>query len=171
MKYTTEGIKAVLIHQVERRESACPTMVDAMTVELMKEAVAHLNTQGATIYRLQAEKEKAEKAYQETFRALQATQSELSMLKTLGQPKEQAYFIHEPPLTNNGVKIADINTMVERFLQWKLPNDFRPDNGISYEPTYKASNGEWFHRNPTGTNLFTAVQARAMVKHMLGIKE
>ena len=57
-----------------------------------------------------------------------------------------------------------IDKMVDRFLGWKLPQDFGPDCGISFTP---------FHPNgttrfePVGTNLFTADQARSMVKHMM----
>ena len=55
--------------------------------------------------------------------------------------------------------------MVSRFLFWQLPLDFDPDCGVSFEkPVHPAS---W----PVGTNLFTATQARAMVRHMLGLDE
>lgn len=50
---------------------------------------------------------------------------------------------------------------VDRFLGWKLPQDFAPDCGISFAPLGHP-NG-W----PTGTNLFTAVQARQMLEYML----
>ena len=53
-----------------------------------------------------------------------------------------------------------IKHMVDRFLNWKLPKTFNPDNGISYSrPNY--------HPNVDATNLFDAVQADAMVRHML----
>jgi len=60
-----------------------------------------------------------------------------------------------------------LDTMVNRFLCWKLPKDFHPDAGISFTPTH-FQNGEnadlhW----PVGTNLLTAVQARAMFEHLL----
>lgn len=52
-----------------------------------------------------------------------------------------------------------IRHMVDRFLGWELPKDFNPDNGISYAP---------YHRiHPSGTNLFTAAQAEAMVRYMV----
>jgi len=50
--------------------------------------------------------------------------------------------------------------MVNRFLSWKLPDDFAPDAGITFEPSR-----DW----PIGTNLFTAQQARAMLEHVLAI--
>lgn len=53
-----------------------------------------------------------------------------------------------------------IKHMVNRFLSWKLPLDFRPDAGISYTPlSYKMP--------PSGTNLFDAAQADAMVRYMI----
>ncbi len=66
-----------------------------------------------------------------------------------------------------------IKQMVTRFLCWKLPDDFHPDDGISFEPFF---NVEWNakqgkppqRRTPTGTNLFTSTQAEAMVRYMLG---
>lgn len=51
-----------------------------------------------------------------------------------------------------------IDKIVDRFLGWKLPEDFSPDCGISYKKI-----GE-----PIGTNLFTASQAREMIKYILG---
>ena len=53
--------------------------------------------------------------------------------------------------------------MVDRFLCWKLPDDFGPDAGISFDPAYKEKWGM-----PVGTNLFTADQARDMILHLLG---
>jgi hypothetical protein len=63
---------------------------------------------------------------------------------------------------------AVTNEMVSRFLSWSLPKDFCPDGGINFG-SRGASGYEklW----PTGTNLFTAVQARAMLNHVLGGKK
>lgn len=60
----------------------------------------------------------------------------------------------------NRMNNNEIRAMVDRFLGWKLPEDFAPDCGIAYTksgPEYA----------PVGTNLFTATQAEAMVRHML----
>lgn len=65
-----------------------------------------------------------------------------------------------------------IKKMVNRFLQWKLPADFGPDCGITFEPEY---NHEYMARQgkppcrhePTGTNLFHAGQAEEMIRFML----
>lgn len=60
-----------------------------------------------------------------------------------------------------------IKHMVNRFLGWKLPSDFNPDNGISFERIAGASGPHPFAREPSGTNLFDATQAVAMVRHMI----
>ena len=65
-----------------------------------------------------------------------------------------------------------IKHMVDRFLGWKLPEHFRPDAGISFEPEF---NKEWNAKQgkppqryePVGTNLFSADQATAMVRYMV----
>jgi len=59
---------------------------------------------------------------------------------------------------------AQIKHMVDRFLAWRLPPDFDPDNGINYKrPNYSPE----VDATPVGTNLLTATQAEAMVRHML----
>jgi hypothetical protein len=61
-----------------------------------------------------------------------------------------------------------IKHMVSRFLSWPLPRDFAPDAGISFKPTFNDHLPEHAGRhNPTGTNLFDAGQAEAMVRYMV----
>lgn len=61
------------------------------------------------------------------------------------------------------VKMEVTNEMVDRFLKWRLPEDFRPDGGVSFvQPNHP-------HSWPVGTNLLTATQAREMLEHVLGI--
>lgn len=60
-----------------------------------------------------------------------------------------------------------IKFMVDRFLAWKLPDDFRPDNGISFNPLINEETEHQRKREPSGTNLFDARQAEAMVRHIL----
>jgi hypothetical protein len=67
---------------------------------------------------------------------------------------------------------AQIKHMVSRFLGWRLPETFHPDNGISFTPEfnaeYMASLGKPpMRHDPVGTNLFDADQATAMVRYML----
>jgi hypothetical protein len=64
-----------------------------------------------------------------------------------------------PPLTE-----AQIKHMVDRFLGWSLPKDFAPDAGIKFErPNYMVATDTM----PSGTNVFDARQAEAMVRYMI----
>jgi hypothetical protein len=58
-----------------------------------------------------------------------------------------------------------VDHAVDRFLGWKLPQDFSPDCGISFTPLG--------HPNcwPTGTNLLHAGQAKAMFEYCLAQQE
>ena len=60
-----------------------------------------------------------------------------------------------------------VEYMVQRFLSWKLPENFNPDAGISFNPTFNDHLPVPMKHNPTGTNLFDCTQAKAMVEHML----
>lgn len=62
---------------------------------------------------------------------------------------------------------AQIKHMVERFLMWKLPSDFCPDGGVTFDPVASKGTPHEFRREPVGTNLLTYTQAEAMVRHML----
>jgi hypothetical protein len=59
-----------------------------------------------------------------------------------------------------------VDAMVYRFLGWKLPANFYPDCFITFDRE-KARHDS--HNWPVGTNLFTAEQARAMIRHLLGL--
>jgi hypothetical protein len=64
---------------------------------------------------------------------------------------------------------ALIKHMVDRFLGWKLPENFRPDCGIHFDAdAAKKLNPRNGRYEPNGTNLLDATQAQAMVRHMLG---
>jgi len=59
-----------------------------------------------------------------------------------------------------------IDCMVDRFLNWRLPHDFAPDCGITFDGCKPDALGyapSW----PVGTNLLTADQARAMIKYII----
>lgn len=63
------------------------------------------------------------------------------------------------------MKVTD--EMVNRFLTWKLPEDFQPDSGVLFNRTMangKPRPAAWW---PIGTNLFTADQAREMLEYVL----
>ena len=60
--------------------------------------------------------------------------------------------------------------LVDRFLNWRLPHDFAPDCGITFDgcpPDALGYAPSW----PVGTNLLTADQARAMIKYIIRGKE
>lgn len=61
---------------------------------------------------------------------------------------------------------SEIKDMVNRFLSWKLPADFSPDNGIKFDRVGNLGTEHQYYREPTGTNLFTATQAEAMVRYI-----
>src|SRR5579863_7137861 len=60
-----------------------------------------------------------------------------------------------------------IKHMVNRFLGWRLPENFNPDDGISFNPIAGEHGPHPFRRTPSGTNLFDAMQADAMVRYMV----
>lgn len=53
-----------------------------------------------------------------------------------------------------------IKHMVNRFLGWRLPENFSPDGGISFKVSWNAF-------PPIGTNLLDAAQAEVMVRYMV----
>lgn len=59
-----------------------------------------------------------------------------------------------------------IKYMRDRFLFWRLPADFHPDDGISFDPIMNKGHTFEKRREPVGTNLFSADQAKAMVEYM-----
>ena len=64
-----------------------------------------------------------------------------------------------------------IDLMVERFLQWRLPEDFHPDCGISFKRDFNEHTEYPSKHEPTGTNLLDFGQAKAMIEFVLGVKE
>ena len=60
-----------------------------------------------------------------------------------------------------------IKHMVQRFLAWRLPENFNPDAGISFEPMFNVGTPYEGKHEPTGTNMLDATQAEAMVRHMI----
>ncbi len=68
------------------------------------------------------------------------------------------------------MKLSDeqIKHMRDRFLGWKLPENFNPDAGISFKKTFNEDQS-WGpdYYEPSGTNLFDAQQAEEMIRYML----
>lgn len=62
---------------------------------------------------------------------------------------------------------TQIQHMVNRFLGWRLPEDFHPDGGISFKPTYNEGTPFEAKHQPSGTNLLNASQAEAMIRYLV----
>lgn len=67
-----------------------------------------------------------------------------------------------PPLTE-----VQLKHMVDRFLSWKLPANFNPDGGISFDRIGNPGTSHRYVRQPSGTNLLDAAQAEALVRHLV----
>lgn len=73
----------------------------------------------------------------------------------------------EPAFESASVTDDQIKHMANRFLQWKLPDNFNPDGGISFK-RIRNENSPWPAKNePVGTNLLDATQAEEMVRHIV----
>lgn len=62
---------------------------------------------------------------------------------------------------------AQIKHMVDRFLGWRLPENFYPDCGISFKRTFNDHLPTPTKHEPTGTNLFDAEQTEVMVRYLI----
>lgn len=62
---------------------------------------------------------------------------------------------------------AQIKHMVNRFLGWRLPENFSPDGGVSFKATYNEGTPYEATHQPIGTNILNAAEAEAMVRHMV----
>lgn len=65
------------------------------------------------------------------------------------------------------MKTEQIKYMVDRFLEWRLPENFNPDGGISFKKTFNEHTPYPMKHEPIGTNLFDATQADEMVRYMI----
>lgn len=65
-------------------------------------------------------------------------------------------------MTENQIKY-----MVNRFLSWRLPENFTPDAGISFKPNFNEYTAHPMKHEPTGTNLFDYTQAEEMIRYMV----
>lgn len=59
-----------------------------------------------------------------------------------------------------------IEHMAQRFLRWRLPENFVPDAGISFKAEFNEHTDFPSRHKPTGTNLFSYEQAKDMVRFM-----
>jgi hypothetical protein len=78
-------------------------------------------------------------------------------------------------INNSRMKIKEIcqmndeqiKYMVDRFLEWRLPENFNPDAGISFKPNFNEHTAYPMKHEPVGTNLFDATQAEEMVRYLI----
>ena len=73
----------------------------------------------------------------------------------------------EKSAASDETKDDQIKRMVDRFLGWKLPENFNPDCGISFKKDFNENTPHPMKHEPTGTNLFDASQAEEMIRYML----
>ena len=66
-----------------------------------------------------------------------------------------------------GLNDTQIKHMVDRFLGWRLPENFSPDAGISFKATFNDWMPVPMKNEPFGTNLFDAGQVEAMVRYLV----
>lgn len=78
-----------------------------------------------------------------------------------GEDSSKHYTSYTQPVKT----VRDIDNMVSKFLGWRLPEDFSPDCGISF--VHNDYWGKYPNNWPIGTNLFNAVQAKAMIENIL----
>lgn len=60
-----------------------------------------------------------------------------------------------------------IKHMVNRFLTWRLPENFNPDGGITFKRYFNEHTAHPMKSEPVGTNLFDYTQTEEMVRHMV----
>lgn len=65
------------------------------------------------------------------------------------------------------VSAADVKAIANRFLGWKLPENFTPDAGISFKPDFNEGTDWPGKHKPCGTNLLSGSQAEEMVRFIL----
>lgn len=60
-----------------------------------------------------------------------------------------------------------IKHMANRFLGWRLPDNFNPDGGVRFERFGNAGTEHQYVNSPTGTNLLDAGQAEEMIRFIV----
>lgn len=103
-----------------------------------------------------------------------AMANEIAEAFGLADPEALVNLGHDAPDVSYGLPLAaradqnaQIKRMVERFLSWRLPENFDPDGGISFTPTFNEQTAHPMRHEPLGTNLLDYTQAEAMVRHIL----
>ena len=79
----------------------------------------------------------------------------------------EGWLAEEASTSSIETKDDQIKRMVDRFLCWKLPENFNPDGGISFKRYFNENTPHPMKQEPTGTNLFDATQAEEMIRYLL----
>jgi len=65
------------------------------------------------------------------------------------------------------MRSAQIKYMVNRFLAWRLPENFNPDGGISFKQMRNENTPYPAKNEPVGTNLLDMTQAEEMIRYLV----
>jgi len=88
--------------------------------------------------------------------------------RKIAEGKADTIIALSPPQAVGDLTETQIKHLTDRFLSWKLPPDFRPDGGVTFDADGAKKLNPLNHRyEPYGTNLLDSRQAEAMVRHML----
>lgn len=143
---------------VDAVESSAAYMPAVNPVALLQ-SVNHIKKAIATYHRLRANKEPAVDALKSIDNAIFNEEHVLQAIASGNAAPSLATPEAEGP--------RDIKRLVDRFLGWKLPENFNPDDGISFKKTFNDHLPVPMKHEPTGTNLFDASQAEAMLRYVL----
>jgi hypothetical protein len=73
----------------------------------------------------------------------------------------------QPSAPQQTMSDDQIKYMVNRFLMWRLPENFNPDGGISFQRMRNEHTAFPAKNEPVGTNLLDAQQAEMMVRYLI----
>src|SRR6185437_7796040 len=65
------------------------------------------------------------------------------------------------------IRSDQLKHIINRFLQWRLPSDFCPDGGISFQQVLNEGTPYEHKNEPVGTNLLSYTQAEEMIRYIL----
>ncbi len=96
-------------------------------------------------------------------------QQEINLSDPAVQKRLAAQWGYVPAGAQPAPSVPDdmIEQAVTRFLSWKLPKDFHPDDGVVFIPTKGRGYDSPYW--PYGTNLLNAQQARDMLRYVLAV--
>jgi hypothetical protein len=81
--------------------------------------------------------------------------------------KHAAHLASQVPAQPPAQSDEQIKYMVNRFLSWRLPENFNPDGGISFKLVRNQGTPHEGKNEPVGTNLLDATQAEKMIRYLM----